>query len=104
MLPCISLGKEKARITADNLWLFGRAVNVKPSPVPPCTLALDSNRLQRQKSRGGGILDERRVDICCLQEVRWKGDVAKILRIELATYKLFWKGGEKGEAGVGMMV
>ena len=21
-----------------------------------------------------GILDERRVDICCLQEVRWKGE------------------------------
>ena len=46
-----------------------------------------------------GILSERRVDVCCLQEVRWKGGGAKV-----ATYKLFWKGGEKGEAGVGVMV
>ena len=51
-----------------------------------------------------GILNERRVDICCLQEVRWKGEGAKILRTELAAYKLFWKGGVKGEAGVGIMV
>lgn len=42
-----------------------------------------------------GILGERRVDICFLQEVRWKGE-GKVLRTELVQYKLFWKGGEKG--------
>ena len=38
------------------------------------------------------------------RKFRWKGEGAKILRTELAAYKLFWKGGVKGEAGVGIMV
>ena len=51
-----------------------------------------------------GILSERRVDVCCLQEVRWKGAGAKVLETEMSKYKIYWIGGEKGEAGVGIMV
>ena len=51
-----------------------------------------------------GILSERGVDVCCLQEVRWKGAGAKVLETEMSKYKIYWIGGEKGEAGVGIMV
>ena len=56
--------------------------------------------------RSGEIADElknRRVDVCCLQEVRWKGGSARCVGAKGRRYKLFWSG--KGEAGgVGIMV
>ena len=43
---------------------------------------------------------EGRLDFCCLQETRWRGDGAR----KLGTYKLFWMGCKKGIHGVGMLV
>ena len=43
------------------------------------------------------VLEKRRVDLCCLQETRWKGEGTK----KLGGYKLFWKGVEQGNAAVG---
>ena len=41
------------------------------------------------------------VNICCLQEKRWKGKGAKIIR---NGFKFFSSGGCKGENGVGVML
>jgi exonuclease III len=46
------------------------------------------------------------VDICCLQETKWKGDGTRLLGAKKGRYKLFWKGVEGGraEAGVGVLI
>ena len=55
------------------------------------------------KGRSGEVcevLHRRKVKICCIQEVRWKGEGTRMLQ----GYKLFWKGNSAGTAGVGIMV
>ena len=42
----------------------------------------------------------RKVKICCIQEVRWKGEGSRALQ----GYKLIWKGNSEGTAGVGVLV
>ena len=46
-------------------------------------------------------LKRRCVDICCLQEVRYKGQVAKMIG---NGFKFLWSGGCKAEDGVGVIV
>ena len=46
-------------------------------------------------------LKRRRVDICCLQEVRWKGQGAKMTG---NGFKFLWSGSCKAENGVGVIV
>ena len=57
------------------------------------------------KVGGGGRISEtlkrRCVDIWCLQEVRWKGKKAKMIR---NGFKFPWSGGCKAENGVGVIV
>ena len=46
------------------------------------------------------MLERRNIDICCLQETRWKGSKAKVM----GDYKFYWIGCKEGLAGVGVMV
>lgn len=46
------------------------------------------------------MLRRRKLDFCCLQETRWKGEHSKTE----GGNKLFWKGYNEGAAGVWMMV
>src|SRR6267154_6206776 len=46
----------------------------------------------------------RGLDFCCFQETRWKGEANKWFGEEGRRYKLFWKGGGEGLAGVGVLV
>lgn len=46
------------------------------------------------------MLRRRKIDFCCLQETRWKGESNKTD----GGYKFLWKGCKEGTAGVGMMV
>ena len=46
------------------------------------------------------VLHRRKVKICCIQEVRWKGEGSRALQ----GYKLIWKGNSEGTAGVGVLV
>jgi exonuclease III len=57
--------------------------------------------------RSGEVADmaaRRRLDFCCLQETRWKGDGATLLGKKGAMYKFLWAGGKEGLAGVGILV
>ena len=38
------------------------------------------------------------IDVCCLQEVRWKGQGARMLVMEGGRYKLCWSGKGYGVA------
>jgi len=49
-------------------------------------------------------LRRRKVDVCCLQEVRWRGKGARFLGIRGRRYKLWWSGNTKGIGGVGILI
>jgi exonuclease III len=51
----------------------------------------------------GEELWKRRVDVCGLQETRWKGESARFVGAKGRRYKFWWKGGD-GNGGVGVMV
>ena len=57
--------------------------------------------------RGSEVCEElrkRRVDVCCLQEVRWRGQGARFLGAKGRRYKLWWSGNSEGVGGVGVLV
>ena len=49
-------------------------------------------------------LRNRMIDVCCLQEVRWRGQGARMLVMKGRRYKLLWSGKGDGVGGVGVMV
>ena len=50
------------------------------------------------------MLARRNIDICCVQEVRYKGDGARTLGVNEEKHKLWYSGGRQGLHGVGIMV
>jgi exonuclease III len=50
------------------------------------------------------MVARRRLDFCCVQESRWKGEGARFLGGDGRKYKFYWKGGEVGVSGVGVVV
>ena len=49
-------------------------------------------------------LTRRKVDICCAQETRWRGESARLLQGKDSKYKFFWQGNEDGLGGVGILI
>jgi len=49
-------------------------------------------------------LSDRKVDVACIQETRWKGSGYKFCGVKGTRYKLFWMGGEEKLDGVGIFV
>ena len=57
--------------------------------------------------KGGEVCEELRksmIDVCCLQEVRLRGQGTRMLGIERRRYKLWWSGKKDGVGCVGVMV
>ena len=55
----------------------------------------------------GEVVDaihRRKIDLCCAQETRWKGEGARMLGANSRRYKFFWQGCNKGTAGVGVFI
>ena len=46
----------------------------------------------------------RKIDFCCAQETRWKGESTRMLGANGRRYKFFWQGCNKGTAGVGVFI
>ena len=44
------------------------------------------------------------MDLCCLQEVRWRGASACMIVGKDSDYKLFWIGSENGNGGVSILL
>ena len=51
-----------------------------------------------------GYLFKRKGDLCCIQEVRWKGQGARFVGTLGRRYKLWWSGNDAGFGGVGVLV
>ena len=49
------------------------------------------------------VMSRRKVDICGLQEVRWRGVSAKFVEGKDSRFRLFWVGNDKGMGGVGIL-
>ena len=49
-------------------------------------------------------LRKREVDMCCLHEVRWRGQGARFVGCRGRRYKLWWFGNNDGIGGVGNLV
>ena len=49
-------------------------------------------------------LSKGRVDVCSMQEVRWKGQGARFVGTQGQRYKLWWSGNNVGSVGVGIFV
>ena len=52
----------------------------------------------------GEELRKRKVDVCCLQEVRWRGEGARFFGVKGRRYKLWWSGNDDKIGGVGILV
>ena len=48
------------------------------------------------------MINRRKLDFCCVQETRWKGEGARLLGGKGMRYKFFWKGSKRGLGGVGI--
>ena len=63
--------------------------------------------LGTMKGRCGEIvemLEQRRVDVCCVQETRWKGASVRLLTGKQHRYTLSWVGNNEGVGGVGILL
>jgi len=49
-------------------------------------------------------LAERRMDVACVQEVRWRGSGSRLFGAIGKRYKLFWMGSKAKSDGVGIFV
>ncbi|ESO06052.1 hypothetical protein HELRODRAFT_64447 [Helobdella robusta] len=49
-------------------------------------------------------LERRRIDICCLQETRWKSNSFCHINLDKEKYKLFWNGQKTAINNVGVFV
>ena len=49
-------------------------------------------------------LRKRRIDVCCIQEVRWKCKGTRFVGTSRQRYKLFWLGNYAGFGGVEILV
>ena len=50
------------------------------------------------------MLARRRVDICCVQETRYRGAGTKTIGSGKEQYKFWWSGNKTGQSGVGILV
>ena len=56
--------------------------------------------------RANGIAEmhtRRKVDLCCLQETRWRGGSARLIKGNNTIDKFFWCGDQPGFGEVGML-
>ena len=49
-------------------------------------------------------LTRRKVDVCCVQEVRWRRTSARLTTGKNSEYKMYWVGNNLGLGGVGILI
>ena len=47
---------------------------------------------------------KRNVDLCYLEEMRWRGCGSRLIGLQDRRYKLLWSGHQEGYGGVGVLV
>ena len=49
-------------------------------------------------------MSRRGIDLCCIQEIRWRGASARFITGKDDRYKFFWVGNNAGTGGVGILL
>ena len=49
-------------------------------------------------------LRKRRIDVCCIQEIRWKDQGARFVGTSERRYKLWWSGNDAGFGEIGILM
>ena len=65
---------------------------------------LNVNTLRGRVCEVVETLSRRKVDVCCIQETRYRGGSCRTIKGKDTRYKLYWSGNDKGTAGVGVHV
>ena len=60
--------------------------------------------LKRRANEVAETLERREIDVCCVQEVGWRGEGARHIDGRSKQFKLFWTGNSSGHGEVGVMV
>ena len=50
------------------------------------------------------VLTIRKIDVCYVQEVKWRGTPARLVTGKVTEYKFFWSGSSNGVSSVGILV
>ena len=66
--------------------------------------SLNIGTLRGRSSEVVETVSRRGVDLCCLQEVRWRGASACMIVGKDSRYKVFWIGKENGNGGIGILL
>ena len=73
-----------------------------------CPMRFRVGTLKKKTSEVVETASRRRIDLCCLQETRWKGGLAsnqsRILTGKDSRYKFYWCGNQNGTGGVGILL
>ena len=70
-------------------------------------LRIGSLNVGTMRGRSGEVietLERRKVDVCCVQEIRWRGASTRLITGKSCQYKMFWVGNNRGVGGVGILV
>ena len=65
---------------------------------------LNVGTLRRRGPEVVETLTRRRVDLCAIQEHRWRGASARLIKGKDSVYKFFWSGNPEGQGGVGILL
>ena len=64
------------------------------------TFRIASLNASTLRGRSSETVSRRGLDLCCLQEVRWRGASARMIVGKVFRYKVLWSGNEDGSGGV----
>ena len=76
-------------------------------PAGTCNIRLGNINVGSMSGRANEVVEmltRRKVDVCCLQETRWRGGSARKIEGKDSLYKFFWSGDKSGFGGVGVML
>ena len=74
---------------------------------PHDTFKIASWNIGTMRGRSSEIVEtitRRNIDLCCMQEVRWRGASARHIIGKDSRYKFFWVGNNQGTSGVGVLL
>ena len=81
--------------------------NTSEPPLESFVFRLSSWNVGTMRGRSSEIVEtltRRSIDICCIQESRWRGASARMISGKNSRYKFFWVGNDDGTGGVGFLL
>ena len=85
----------------------GHPQTVTQRPDDKLKFRVASLNVGTMRGRSGEVVEtmnRRMVDMCCLQEVRWRGASARLIQGKDSHYKMFWVGSKDGTGGVAILL